>query len=120
MLKKFQILFLALFLAVPAVSCGGNDFAETAAKVQNNDQLSDRDYQIMIEYIGEAYQYALPKIKEAQTFEDLANIDDELLEKYEYTDLFNTALLHDYPMLSASQKEKMESLQKELTDAYTQ
>lgn len=103
-------------MAVSA-GCSRPSADDVAAKIESREQLGEGDYDAMLSYLEEATQSQLPEIRNAQTWDDLQKIDAESQRRYPYADMFATALLHDYPKLTAKQTERMAEMRRDTRDA---
>ncbi len=117
MRKTFSRLIIALSIGIAGASCSSNDIAGVATKIDEGKSLDSGDYDLMLDYLEEATEASLPRLKETRTMGDIERIEAEMSERYPYATRFSTALLHDYPHLSSSQAERMSSIRDQAREA---
>lgn len=112
----------SLIVAISAVfalsSCGKPDYGEITQKMEQGRQLDSGDYDAMIDYVRDAAQMQIPKLREAATFDDVQRIDEEMKRTYPLTDLFVTALFHDYTLMDEEQREALDDIRKSTQEAF--
>ncbi|MDE6100274.1 MAG: hypothetical protein K2G01_04450 [Paramuribaculum sp.] len=113
-------LITALSTATVILSCSGDGVTEIADKIENGKPLDSNDYDQMLDYLETATEASVPRLKEALTTGDVERIESEMSEEYPYAGPFGTALLHDYPELSASQIDRMSSIRQKAREACQQ
>lgn len=107
-----------LLIAVCLTGCGDTDYDSLARKVEANQDLSASDYDDMIAYMSMSTEWCLPHLREARTIEDVERIDEQLLDKYPYTDIFSSALLRNWNKLSPSQTTTFRQISQRCKEAY--
>lgn len=117
MTKTFSRLIIAVSIGIAGASCSGHDVADVATKIDEGKSLDNSDYDLMLDYLEEATEASLPRLKETRTMGDIERIEAEMSERYPYAAQFSTALLHDYPRLSSSQTERMSAIRDQAREA---
>lgn len=100
-------------------SCGEADYTEIADKIKEGKELSSADRNAMLRYLRSATEAELPQLRQARTYEDVERIDKYSRVEYPYLDLFSSALLRDYPSLSAGQTKEFADIRQLAQDAFT-
>lgn len=119
-LSHYITAFLAgITMLLALTSCGEPDYSRIADKIKEGKELSSGDRDDMLRYLRNATEAELPQLRQARTFEDVEQIDKYSRVEYPYIDLFSTALLRDYPSLSAEQTEEFSDIRRLAQDAFT-
>ena len=108
----------SLALTVTAVSCSGPSCDDIASRVSEGKELDSDDYDAMIQYLYKATESQIPQLREARTMDDITRIDKQTERDFPYSDMFITALLHDYDRLSKQQTERIAELRDMAREAY--
>lgn len=112
-------ILLTIILSVMAslISCGTPSTDDVAKKIESNAELSSTDYDVMLDYLQEATDAMVPRLKATRSVGDMEFVENDINKQYPLTDAFNTALLRDFPKLSGTQTQRMASMRTEAQEA---
>lgn len=112
------LLTLTIICAVAMLtSCAKPSPDDIAAKIEHQEELSSSDYDVMLDYLQQATDAMIPRLKATRTVADMEIVENEIQKEFPMTDIFNTALLLDFPKLSASQTERMAAMRSSAQEA---
>ena len=117
MSRIFILTALSVMSAIFLFSCSSPSPDAIAEKIERNEKLNADDYDAMLDYLSEATECLVPRLKEARTVEDMETIDADNNKRFPHTDLFGATLLHDYPHLSQQQALRLADIRTEAQKA---
>lgn len=112
-ISTFFAILVAMILVLP--SCGGDKAAKVAEKINNKEEITQADYDVMIDYMTVATD-ELVKISD-ESKGDIKKMMEEsqkLDNKYPYTKEFGQALGESEGKLDEANRKKLEDLQKKI------
>lgn len=118
-LRHIISLFAGIALLCSMTACGEPDYDRLASKINEGKELSSGDRDDMLQYLRTATETQLPQLQQARTYDDVERIDETSRKQYPYVDLFSSALLRDYPSLSADQTQEFSDIRQMAQDAFT-
>ncbi len=118
MKKVLSFAFLAVVLIMTA--CSGAAGADAVAeKINKNEQLSQADYTVMIDYLDKAMDEAQKIIKDANgDTEKLKNSEDKMQKEFPHAELFIKTLSSAKDIDDANQKKLKDLFAKIMTISF--
>ena len=117
MFRKILLLFLILGTAAIVVGCLSATPDEVAEKIAADSSLNSSDYDVMLDYLQTATDAMIPRLKATRSVGDMEFVEADIQKQYPLVDAFNTALLRDFPNLSAEQTQRMASMRTQAQEA---
>lgn len=117
MFRRLTLLSIIVCAAITLHSCGTPTPDDVAEKIERNASLNTSDYDVMLDYLQEATDAMVPRLKATRSVGDMEFVEADISKLYPLADEFNTALLRDFPNLTGSQTERIASMRRQAQEA---